>query len=176
MAPLLGIAIIGAADITTDLAGSNQIADNSFLTRPFTKDSFGVILRCISGLGPPSTESNIVLGGWYFNGVQLPVSLGCIDPVFEVRAANRRNYPGMVNLYLCGTFTTTEEGVYSCIMMNSSMMEQTMRVGLYLNGRSESLNQCQILGLTDNYLIICAQLLHVFCMYLHCFYLFFELV
>jgi len=144
--PLLGTAIIGAADIRTDLAGSNQIADNSFFTQPFILDPFNATLRCISGLGPPRTERNIVLGGWHFNGIQVPVGLDCSGPVFEVRAANRRNYPGVINLYLCGTMNTTEEGVYSCIMMNSSMMEQTMRVGLYLSGRSESLNQCQILG------------------------------
>jgi len=67
--------------------------------------------------------------------------------VFLVRGASGRNYPGVINLYLCGTFTTTEEGVYSCIMMNSSIMYQTMRVGVYFSGRSESLDMYPITSL-----------------------------
>jgi len=70
----------------------------------------------------------------------LPVADLCAGPVFETRGANGRRYPGVINLHLCGTFTTTEEGVYSCTMMNSSMMEQTMRVGVYFSGRSESID------------------------------------
>ena len=129
----------GASDISTDLVSSNQITDYSFITQPFTLDSFLAILRCASGLGPSGSNNNTVLGGWYFNGAQVPIRGGCTGPVFEIRGANSRNYPGVINLYLCGTFTTTEEGVYSCIMMNSLMMEQTMRVGVYFSGRSELL-------------------------------------
>ena len=90
---------------------------------------------------------NTVLGGWYFNGIQIPVGSACTGPVLEVRTANSRNYPGVINLYLCGAFTTTEEGVYSCIIMNSSMMEQTMRVGVYFSRRSESLDMYPITSL-----------------------------
>jgi len=137
---ILGIAVTGASDISTDLASSNQIADYSFITQPFTLDPFGVILRCATGLGPSGSNQNIVLGGWYFNGIQIPVGTNCGGDVFEVRGANGRIYPGVISLYLCGTFTTSEEGVYSCIMMNSSIVEQTTRVGLYLSGRSKSLD------------------------------------
>ena len=69
--------------------------------------------------------------------------------VLEVRGAGGRNYPGVINLYLCDTFTTTEEGVYSCIMINASMMEQTMRVGVYFSGRSESLDMYPITSLLN---------------------------
>ena len=108
------------------------------------------ILRCATGLGPYGSDSNTVLGGWYFNGTQLFVPTGgsgCEGPLFEVRGASGRRYPGVINLYLCGTFTTAEEGVYSCIMMNSSMMNQTMRVGVYFSGRSESLDMYPITSL-----------------------------
>ena len=139
---ILGITMFGASDVTTDLVSSNQITDYSFVTQPFKLDQHNVILRCATGLGPSGKNANTGLGGWYFNGIQisLPTKYHCHNSVLEVRGANGRNYPGMINLYLCGTFTTIEEGVYSCIMMNSSMMNQTMRVGVYCSGRSESLD------------------------------------
>jgi len=129
-----------ASNISTDLVSSNQITDYASVSQPFTLDPINAILRCASGLGPFGAGINTDLGGWYFSGVQIPVGTDCSGPVFEVRATNTRNYPGVINLHLCGTFTTTEEGIYSCIMMNSSMMEQTMRVGVYFSGRSESLD------------------------------------
>ena len=134
----LGIAVTSASNITTDLVGSNQITDYSHIPHDTGLDPFMVILRCVSGLGPTNRDNNVALGGWYFNGIKVPVRRNCDGPVFEVRGAAGGRYPGLINLYLCGTFTTTEEGVYSCIMMNSSMMEQTMRVGVYISGRSES--------------------------------------
>ena len=134
---IIGIAVTGASDISTDLVSSNQMFDYSFVIQPFKLDKHNATLRCASGLGPSGDNPNTVLGRWYFNGVQIPVRQDCNGPVFEVRQANPKNYPGVINLYLCSTFTTAEEGVYSCIMMNSSMMNQTMRVGLYFISRSE---------------------------------------
>ena len=136
----LGISITTVAiDSTpeTDLVSSNQLNDYSFITTPFPLDSFGVLLRCATGLGPGSS-ANIVLGGWYFNGAQVFVGDSCRQPAFEVRSANTRNYPGVINLYPCGTLSVTEEGVYSCIIMNSSMINQIMRVGVYFTERSKS--------------------------------------
>ena len=135
---VLGIIITRAVNIATDFVTGNQIADYSF-TQSFTSDPSLAFFRCASGLGPGS-DPNTILGGWYFNGIEIPIRQGCTGPIFEVRGANGRNYPGVINLYLCGTFTTTEEGVYECRMMNSSFMEQTMRVGVYFSGRSESLD------------------------------------
>jgi len=54
------------------------------------------------------------------------------------------NVVGGISLHLCETFTTATEGAYSCIMMNSSMMEQTMRAGVHFSGRSESLDMYPI--------------------------------
>ena len=138
---------------SVDLVSSNQITDYSFIFQPFTLDPFNAILRCASGLGPTGRDLNTALGGWYFNGTQVDVPTGsvCADPVFEVRPAPVWRFPGVINLYLCGTFTTTEEGVYSCIMMNSSMMNQTMRVGVYFSGRSESLDMYPITSLLTSF-------------------------
>jgi len=137
---------------TVDLVGINQIDDYSFIPHNITRDANNAILRCASGLGPSESNPNTALGGWYYNGDQLFVptgGAGCLNDaaIFEVRGAPVRNFPGVINLYLCGTFTTTEEGVYSCIMMNSSMMQQTMRVGVYFSGRSESLDMYPITSL-----------------------------
>ena len=140
----------GASNISTDLGSSNQITDYSFITQPFTFDPFNVILRCASGLGPSGSDSNTALGGWYLNGNRLKMPTGtpvCNFHTLEMRGARGRNYPGVINLYLCGTFTTTEEGIYSCIMMNSSMVEQTVRVGVYFSGRSESFDMYPITSL-----------------------------
>jgi len=146
----LGIAVTRASDIGTDLVSNNQITDYSFVTQPFTLDSFNVIFRCASGLGPSGGGQNTVLGGWYFNGNQLQMPTGtpvCNFFLFEVRGAGGRNYPGVINLYLCGAFTTDEEGIYECRMLNSSMMNQTIRVGAYLFGRSKSLDMYPITSL-----------------------------
>jgi len=150
---VLGIAVTGASNVSTDLVRSNQITNHSFITQPFTLDPFKVILRCLSGLGPSGRNSNAALGGWYFDGIQIPLPGGdrfCRD-VFEVRGANAKNYPGVINLYLCKRLTFSTEGVYSCIMMNSSMMNQAMRVGVYFSGRSESLDMYPITSLLTTF-------------------------
>jgi len=150
-----------ASDVTTDLVNSNQIADYSYVTQPFTLDRFNVILRCASGLGPSGHGGNVVLGGWTLNEMKVAVQGNrvCSSSRLEVRGADGMRYPGIINLYLCGAFTTTEEGVYSCIIMNSSMMNQTMRVGVYFNERSESLD-LYLHHLIVNHLSFFTQLLH----------------
>ena len=78
----------------------------------------------------------------------LPFQDDCLGPeILEARGARVRDFPGVLNLYLCFTFTTTEEGIYECSIMNSSMIEETMRVGVYIGGRSESLDMYSITSL-----------------------------
>jgi len=148
---ILGIALTRASDISTDLVSSNQITDYSFITRPFTLALDNSFIRCVSGLGPSGAGGNTDLGGWYFNGTQVFLGTNCGSNVFEMRAANGKRFPGIINLYLCRILTLNAEGVYSCIMMNSSMMEQTMRVGVYFSGRSESLDMYPITSLLTNF-------------------------
>jgi len=124
----------------TDLVSANQIGDYQYLTEPLQLDEHGVILRCASGLGPPGMSDNTVLGGWEFGGVNISIGRSCEKSLFQIRSSIQRDYPGIINLYPCGPLSTDEEGVYSCRIMNSSMMLQTVRVGLYLNGRSKLFN------------------------------------
>ena len=44
---------------------------------------------------------------------------------------------GVININQCGAFSTAAEGVYTCTMMNSSMMDQSVRLGIYFSGRSK---------------------------------------
>ena len=60
----------------------------------------------------------------------------------EARGAKHidRN-PGVLNVWSCGEgkLTTSTEGVYTCRLINSSMMYQNVSVGVYFSERSESL-------------------------------------
>jgi len=145
---LLGVALTGATDISKDLVTGNSIANYSGLRQPFMSDEHKSILRCASGLGPAGVESSTTLGGWYFNESKIPFTKDCNGPpVIKGRGANGMKYPGVINLYLCGNFTIAQEGIYSCIIMNSSKMNQIMKVGLYLSERSESLDMYPITSL-----------------------------
>jgi len=100
-----------------------------------------VIAVCATGLGPTSGNNN-ELGGWYFKGEQIP-NMGCSDRIIQPNGANISDIVGAIKLNKCRTlnFTTSAEGVYSCIMLNSSMMNQTMKLGVYFTGRGESVDQ-----------------------------------
>jgi len=144
---LLGVSITTSgpthSNPSTDLVSANQLADYAYITAPLQTDTNGVLLRCATGLGPTGSQTNNDLGNMYFGGAIIPVAQPC-GSVFQVRQAGFRNFPGVINLYPCGPLSPDEEGVYSCMMMNSSMMVQTTRVGLYLSGRSESLDMYPI--------------------------------
>ena len=99
--------------------------------------SAGILFRCITGLGPTGS-SNEELGRVYFNDTR--VSNGtCSGRVVQLQGANLTNLVGVINVQTCSTFSANGEGVYTCTIMNSSMVEQTVRVGVYLPVRSKSL-------------------------------------
>ena len=94
----------------------------------------------MTGLGPRG-DNNGVLGGWSFNGKRIPngsyrdrCSSTAIQPLPGAITA------GFINIHQCRQFSTTAEGVYTCTMMDSSMMSQSIRLGVYFSGRSELLN------------------------------------
>ena len=94
----------------------------------------------MTGLGPNDTDDNSALGGVYFNGNRLPFeACGGSSRLVHPRAAALVNL-GVINIVQCSTpFTTALEGIYTCTMLNSSMMEQSIRFGIYFTVRSESL-------------------------------------
>jgi len=130
---LLGISVITTGFCANQLTDYSYIIDNKFFI-----DQSGALLRCASGLGPSDEQSSSSLGGWYFKGTKIDSGDVC-GSGFQMRSLGRR-YPGVINLYPCGSLSPDKEGIYSCVMKNSSMMVQTIRVGLYLKGRSMSWN------------------------------------
>ena len=138
---LLDIAVTGALIGNDQIITGNLLTDYSYVTAHAIN---GLLARCVSGLGPTGTDNNTDLGLWFFNNgaTRLPYGL-CQPPIVHLiqsQAANLTDYIGVINLWQCGAFTTTVEGVYTCVIMNSSMMNQTRRLGVYFSGRSKSLD------------------------------------
>ena len=135
----VGISVLHGHSLSSIYA----LTDYSYIS---ARDGFGngaLIARCLTGVAPNSTY-NGVLGGLYFNGTMIPNSGEqslCYSDVIQVRP--EANIAGVINIHQCGAFSTSVEGVYTCTMMNSSVMYQSIRFGIYLNRRSESLEIMQ---------------------------------
>ncbi|XP_065911365.1 uncharacterized protein [Dysidea avara] len=130
----LFISGIALAEVDNETDTGNLLTDYSYINGTTN----GLLARCVSGLGPTGTDDNTDLGIWYFNGTQLPYGL-CQPPIVHLlqsHAANLTDDIGVINLWQCGAFTATAEGVYKCVMMDSSMMNQTRRLGVYFSGRT----------------------------------------
>ena len=131
---------VEVTDSTSSLAG--VLTDYSYVNAPID----GVLIaRCLTGLGPNGTNdgANGVLGGWYFDGTMIPNSLeeaSCPTGTNVIQVRPGRLTAGISNIRPCGTFTTSAEGIYTCTMMNSSMMNESVRLGVYLTGRCELLD------------------------------------
>ena len=140
-----GVFTIGIAVIRTEYGNtitlSRALTDYSYINARDSGLSTGVqIARCVTGLGPSATEDNSVLGGVYFNGSRLAFE-ACYGSsrLVHPRPAGPGN-PGVINIIQCRTpFTTALEGIYTCTMMNSSMINESVSFGVYFNTRSELL-------------------------------------
>ena len=122
---------------------ANALTDYSYINARDGDPNGAFVARCITGLGPTSASSgaNGALGGLYFNGTMIPNSgegASCSSDIIQVRPGG--SLAGITNIYQCEAFSTSVEGIYTCTMMNSSMMDQSVRFGIYHNGRSESLD------------------------------------
>ena len=127
------------------LISANALTDYSYINARDDDPIYSARLaRCLTGLGPTSTSdsANGDLGGFYINSNMIPnsgESTSCgSDDVILIRPGPTA--AGVINIDQCGVFTTDYEGIYTCAVMNSSMMDQSVRFGIYLNGRSESLD------------------------------------
>ena len=136
-----GLFTVGVALIDDQpFASAIALTDYSYIT---TSGSSRMLLaRCLTGLGPNEARvsANEVLGGWYFKGTKIPNGPQCTRAGAIIQPIPGASVAGLIVLNQCRQFTTDTEGVYTCTISNSSMMDQSVRLGIYLNGRSESLD------------------------------------
>ena len=135
----VGISVMG--DGSDYIRASNVFDDYSFIRLNATEPKGG-LFRCVSGLGPTGSNTNNDIGNIFFNNISLNAIAGsdnCIGFVRVTGARNTGDFPGVYNARACSNFkfTTSEEGVYTCRLMNSSMMYQNKSIGLYFRGRSK---------------------------------------
>ena len=141
-----GVFTVGVAVTRNSLTDDTDfLTDYSYIDASDNPGRYGVLLaRCLTGLGPTGTNvnANSDLGGWYFNsGTMIPysdVTAGCRNlAVGAIQARPGLITAGVSNLRQCDPFTIALEGIYTCTMMNSSVMNQSVRLGVYFTGRSE---------------------------------------
>ena len=143
-----GVFTVGVALTRNSLTDATDfLIDYSYVYASDSPGSGALLARCVTGLGPTRTDNNAnsELGGWYFNnGTMIPnsgVNQGCGSPaIFAIQARPALNTAGVSNLRQCDTFTIALEGIYTCTMMTSAMMNQSVRLGVYFSVRSESLD------------------------------------
>ena len=148
----VGIALIGVmydsdgTRISNAIVSANALNDYSYVNARNGLISISMQLaRCVTGLGPSDTDDNSALGGVYFNGSGV-ADVSCSDsssPIIRQQAAGLNNL-GVINMVQCmdEEFSTSAEGIYTCTMMNSVMMNESIRFGIYFSGRSESQYLC----------------------------------
>ena len=133
----VGIALIEVMGSNNAVVSANAITDYSYVND--RSDNNGQLTRCVTGLGPSGTDDNTALGGVYFNGNRIP-DVGCghsSSPIVRMQSGYLGNEVGVIQTVQCRTFSTAAEGIYTCIMMNSSMMSESIRFGVYFTGRSK---------------------------------------
>ena len=128
------------------LNSTNALANYSYIyARDSAPNNGAQLARCVTGLGPTGigSDANDILGGLYFNSNKIPAlapPASCSDNLEVIQSRLGGSLAGVFNFHQCGSLTTTAEGVYTCTMMNSAMMNESVRFGIYFTGRSESLN------------------------------------
>ena len=142
----LGVALTGGTEGT--IAGgmgdgsnvprtTNVLDDYTYILLNGSEINGRILFRCATGLGPTG-DSNDVIGDMYHNNVLLTDQV-CNGFVIAQGVGNTRRFPGVYQARVCGPLTTSTEGVYTCTLTNSSMMDQSVSIGAYLSTRSEPL-------------------------------------
>ena len=108
----------------------------------------GVLYKALARL--LQGNNNYVISVWVINGTMIPnsdIHQGCGSPatntkpaVGTIQARPGLGTAGVINLRQCDRFTIALEGIYTCTMRNSSMMNQSVRLGVYFSVRSELLD------------------------------------
>ena len=136
-----GVFTVGVVVTNNSLMLADALPDYSYVTARHSTGHGKFVARCLTGLGPSSTinGANGLLGGLYFNGSMITnsgESGPCTSAIIQARPESVT--AGVINFHQCQMFTIASEGVYTCTMMNSSLMNESVRFGIYFSGRSES--------------------------------------
>ena len=127
----------GMGDGTNLLSASNVLDNYTYILVDGSESDNAILFRCVTGLGP-SFDTNDVIGDIYYNNILLFDQV-CNGFVIAEGAINTIRFPGVYEARVCEALTTSTEGVYTCTLTNSSMMDQSVSIGLYFSGRSELL-------------------------------------
>ena len=135
-----GVIAMGQGNGTDLVQAINVLDDYTYILLDGSERDDSILFRCSTGLGPTGNDTNDVIGDLYYNNMLLPEGV-CNGFIQAEGAANISRFPGVYQARVCGngTLNTSTEGVYTCTLNNSSMVDQSVRIGLYLSGRSESL-------------------------------------
>ena len=135
----VGVAVTRHSSFTL----ADALTDYSYINARNGNPNGALLARCLTGLSPSGvcSDANGALGGWYFNGTKITnnvETVECSSPdVGVIQARPGGGTAGVINMHQCSQFTTAAEGIYTCTMMNSSIMNQSVRLGVYFTGRSE---------------------------------------
>ena len=133
----VGIALTKVIDNNHAVITANALTNYSYVNG--SSNSGVQLTRCATGLGPSGNDENTAIGGVYFNGNRIPKFPCSGSPIVRLQSGYLGNVVGVINIFQCREFSTAAEGIYTCIMMNSSMMSESIRFGVYFTGRSKSL-------------------------------------
>ena len=124
-------------DGTNTPSAANVLDDYTYILLNGSEINERILFRCATGLGPSAGDTNDDIGNLYLNNILLTNEMcnGFVIP----QGPNDFRFPGVYQARVCGTLTTSTEGVYTCTLTNSSMMDQSVSIGAYLSTRSESL-------------------------------------
>ena len=131
----MGTTLMGNGN--NSINSNNVLDDYSVIYVNGTEQVDKILFSCTTGLGPSGLNTNDGIGDLYYNNISLTNGT-CNGFVQATRATNIRLRPGVLNIKICGNINTSTEGIYTCRLMNSSMMYQSVSIGVYFSGRSES--------------------------------------
>ena len=132
-----GVIAMGQGDGDNGVVAGNVLDDYTYILLNGSERDNHILFRCSTGLGPAGSNTNDVIGNLYYNNMPLPDGV-CNGFIQAEGVRNVAKLPGVYQARVCdnGILTTSTEGVYTCTLTNSSMMDQSVRIGLYLSGRS----------------------------------------
>ena len=126
------IALTRTLDVEQNVS-NNLLTNYSYVS---ATANTSLLAYCVTGLGPSGSDDNNALGGLYFNGSRIPNG-ACGSSIVQPSGAPINDSIGVIDINQCGEFSTAAEGVYTCTMMTSSLMNQSMNFGIYFTGRSK---------------------------------------